>query len=127
MDWKELSRDESQRMYDCYCDADEINCPDQYISLRDDLLLLFSNALDRIGITEEEISQKNNMSKIRGNNTKPEELVRKYLFSKGFRKNDRRLPGTPDIVLPKYRTVIFVNKSFLAHGGYKRMEAVKKI
>ena len=58
-----------------------------------------------------------NMSMIKGKDTKPEELVRKYLFSKGFRyrKNDRRLPGTPDIVLPKYRTVIFVNGCFW-HG-----------
>ena len=55
-----------------------------------------------------------NMSRIRGKNTKPEESVRKYLFSKGFRyrKNDKRLPGTPDIVLPKYKTVIFVNGCF---------------
>lgn len=43
--------------------------------------------------------------------------MRKYLFSKGFRyrKNDKRLPGTPDIVLPKYKTVIFVNCCFW-HG-----------
>lgn len=55
-----------------------------------------------------------NMSHIRSANTKPEEIVRKYLFSKGFRyrKNDVRLPGKPDIVLPKYRTVIFVNGCF---------------
>lgn len=55
-----------------------------------------------------------NMSRIRGKNTKPEEIVRKYLFSQGFRyrKNDKRLPGTPDIVLPKYRTAIFVNGCF---------------
>lgn len=55
-----------------------------------------------------------NMSRIKGNNTKPEELVRKYLFSCGFRyrKNDPRLPGKPDIVLPKYKTVIFVNGCF---------------
>lgn len=55
-----------------------------------------------------------NMSRIRGKNTKPEEIVRKYLFSRGFRyrKNDRRYPGKPDIVLPKYKTVIFVNGCF---------------
>lgn len=55
-----------------------------------------------------------NMSRIRGTNTKPEEIVRKYLFSQGFRyrKNDKWLPGTPDIVLPKYKTVIFVNGCF---------------
>ena len=58
-----------------------------------------------------------NMSRIRSRDTKPEELVRKYLFSKGFRyrKNDVRLPGKPDIVLPKYKTVIFVNGCFW-HG-----------
>ena len=57
------------------------------------------------------------MSCIKGKNTKPEEIVRKYLFSQGFRcrKNDKRLPGTPDIVLPKFRTVIFVNGCFW-HG-----------
>ena len=55
-----------------------------------------------------------NMSHIRSTNTKPEEIVRKYLFSHGFRyrKNDKRYPGKPDIVLPKYRTIIFVNGCF---------------
>ena len=55
-----------------------------------------------------------NMSHIRSTNTKPEENVRKYLFSKGFRyrKNVRSLPGCPDIVLAKYKTVIFVNGCF---------------
>ena len=55
-----------------------------------------------------------NMSHIRSKNTKPEEKVRKYLFSKGFRyrKNVRTLPGCPDIVLQKNKTVIFVNGCF---------------
>lgn len=55
-----------------------------------------------------------NMSHIRSVNSKPEEIVRKYLFSRGFRyrKNVRSLPGCPDIVLPKYHTVIFVNGCF---------------
>ena len=55
-----------------------------------------------------------NMSHIRSKNTKPEEMVRKYLFAKGFRyrKNVKKLPGSPDIVLPKYKTVIFVNGCF---------------
>lgn len=54
------------------------------------------------------------MSRIRGKDTKPEILVRSYLFSRGlrFRKNDRRYPGSPDIVLPKYRTVVFVQGCF---------------
>ena len=58
-----------------------------------------------------------NMSRIRSENTKPEEIVRKYLFSRGFRyrKNDSKLPGKPDIVFPKYKTVIFVNGCFW-HG-----------
>lgn len=55
-----------------------------------------------------------NMSNIRSKNTKPEEIVRKYLFSKGlrYRKNVRKLPGCPDIVLKKYKVVIFVNGCF---------------
>ena len=62
--------------------------------------------------TKEARSQ--NMSRIRSKDTKPEEKVRKYLFSKGFRyrKNVRTLPGCPDIVLSKYKTVIFVNGCF---------------
>ena len=57
------------------------------------------------------------MSKISGKETKPEILVRKYLFAHGFRyrKNAKDLPGKPDIVLPKYKTVIFVNGCFW-HG-----------
>ena len=55
-----------------------------------------------------------NMYNIRSENTKPEEKVRKYLFSRGlrYRKNVRSLPGCPDIVLPKYKTVVFVNGCF---------------
>ena len=58
-----------------------------------------------------------NMSRIKNKNTKPEILVRKFLFSNGFRfrLNDKKLPGKPDIVLPKYKTVIFVNGCFW-HG-----------
>lgn len=55
-----------------------------------------------------------NMSHIRSKNSKPEEIVRKFLFANGFRylKNVKSLPGCPDIVLPKYHTVIFVNGCF---------------
>lgn len=63
-----------------------------------------------------------NMSRIKGKETKPEEIVRMYLFSKGFRyrKNDKRMPGKPDIVLPKYKTVVFVNGCFWhKHEGCK--------
>ncbi|WP_334196370.1 hypothetical protein [Muricomes intestini] len=60
-----------------------------------------------------------NMSHIRSTNSKPEEIVRKYLFSRGlrYRKNVRTLPGCPDVVLPKYKTVIFVNGSFCMAGN----------
>lgn len=58
-----------------------------------------------------------NMSRIRGTNTKPEMIVRKWLWSHGFRYrlNHRLLPGKPDIVMRKYRTCIFVNGCFW-HG-----------
>ena len=58
-----------------------------------------------------------NMSRIRGKDTKPEILVRSYLFSRGlrFRKNDKRYPGSPDIVLPKYNTIVFVHGCFWHH------------
>lgn len=57
------------------------------------------------------------MSRIRSKNTKPELLVRKYLYANGFRfrVNVRTLPGTPDIVLKKYHTAIFINGCFW-HG-----------
>ena len=57
------------------------------------------------------------MAAIKGKDTKPEMIVRKYLFSRGlrFRVQVRKLPGNPDIVLPKYKTVIFVNGCFW-HG-----------
>ncbi len=57
------------------------------------------------------------MASIRGKNTNPEMLVRKFLFGRGFRYrlNHKRLPGHPDLVLRKYRTVIFVNGCFW-HG-----------
>ncbi len=63
-----------------------------------------------------------NMSRIRGKDTGIEVKVRKYLFKEGFRyrKNDRSLPGTPDIVLPKYHAVIFVHGCFWhRHQGCK--------
>ena len=58
-----------------------------------------------------------NMASIRSANTKPEVLVRKYLWKRGFRYrlNNSRLPGHPDIVLRKYRTCVFVNGCFW-HG-----------
>ncbi|QBJ84958.1 DNA mismatch endonuclease Vsr [Chryseobacterium gleum] len=58
-----------------------------------------------------------NMSKIKGKDTKPEILVRKFLFRKGLRYklHDKKLPGKPDLVFPKYKKVIFVNGCFW-HG-----------
>ena len=58
-----------------------------------------------------------NMSRIRSTNSKLETMVRKFLFSKGlrYRKNVKTLPGKPDIVLKKYKTVVFVNGCFW-HG-----------
>lgn len=55
-----------------------------------------------------------NMSRIHSTDTTIEVMVRKYLFSEGFRfrKNNKRLPGTPDIVLPKYHTVVFIHGCF---------------
>lgn len=66
--------------------------------------------------------RRENMSRIRSSNTKPEETVRKFLFSRGFRyrKNDKRYPGKPDVVLPKYRTLIYINGCFWhQHTGCK--------
>lgn len=63
------------------------------------------------------------MSRIRATDTSIEVKVRKYLFAQGFRyrKNDRRFPGKPDIVLPKYKTVIFIHGCFWhRHQGCKR-------
>lgn len=64
-----------------------------------------------------QLTRSYNMSQIKGKNTKPEMLVRKFLFAQGFRYrlHDKNLPGKPDIILPKYRTVIFVNGCFW-HG-----------
>src|SRR5215831_12420477 len=58
-----------------------------------------------------------NMSQIKGKNTKPEMLVRRFLHAQGFRYklHDKTLPGKPDIVLPKYKTVIFIHGCFW-HG-----------
>ena len=63
-----------------------------------------------------------NMSKIRSKNTKPELVVRSFLHKKGFRfrLHSKNLPGKPDIVLPKYKTVIFVHGCFWhRHPGCK--------
>ena len=63
-----------------------------------------------------------NMSRIKSKDTKIEVQVRSWLFSRGFRfrKNDKRYPGKPDVVLPKYKTAIFINGCFWhRHEGCK--------
>ena len=68
------------------------------------------------------------MSRIRSKNTKPEGMVCKYLFSKGlrYRKNDKRYPGHPDIVLPKYKTVVFINGCFWHHHDGCKVSHIPK-
>jgi DNA mismatch endonuclease (patch repair protein) len=65
----------------------------------------------------DKLTRSYNMSMVKGKNTTPERRVRQHLFSKGFRYRiyDTRLPGRPDIVMPKYRAVIFINGCFW-HG-----------
>ena len=62
------------------------------------------------------------MSRIKGKDTKPEILVRKFLFSKGFRYrlHDKNIPGKPDIVLRKYNTTVLIHGCFWhGHRGCK--------
>lgn len=69
------------------------------------------------------------MSKIKGSDTKIEVLVRSFLFRKGFRfkKNERSLPGSPDIVLPKHNAVVFVHGCFWhGHRGCLRLPKTRK-
>ena len=69
-----------------------------------------------------------NMSRIRSKNTTPEKVVRKELWFRGYRYriNDKRLPGSPDLVLPKYRAVIFINGCFWhGHRGCVKYVAPK--
>ncbi len=67
-------------------------------------------------------TRRKNMQAIRAKDTKPELVVRKFLHAEGFRYrlHSRQLPGTPDIVLPRYRTVIFIHSCFFhGHDGCK--------
>ena len=69
-----------------------------------------------------------NMSQIKGKDTKPEMIVRKFLHSNGFRYrlHVKDLPGKPDLVLPKYNSVIFVHGCFWhAHEGCKYFKMPK--
>lgn len=68
------------------------------------------------------------MAAIKGKDTKPEMIVRKYLFSRGlrYRVNNRKLPGSPDIVLKKYRTVVFIDGCFWhGHEGCRHFRLPK--
>lgn len=58
-----------------------------------------------------------NMSRIKGKDTKPEMLIRQFIFSKGirYRLHVKRLPGKPDMVFPKYKKIIFIHGCFW-HG-----------
>ena len=69
-----------------------------------------------------------NMSRIRSTETKPEIKLRRALWHRGFRyrKNDKRLPGSPDMVFPKHRTVVFVHGCFWhGHKGCKKYTVPK--
>lgn len=69
-----------------------------------------------------------NMSRIKGKDTLPELIVRRFLHSKGFRfrLHDKRLPGKPDIVLPKYKTIVQIHGCFWhGHKGCKFFVAPK--
>ncbi len=68
------------------------------------------------------------MAAVKGKDTKPEMIVRKYLFSRGlrYRVNNRKLPGSPDIVLKKYKTVVFIDGCFWhGHEGCKYFKIPK--
>lgn len=81
------------------------------------LLLLYDEKIIKMTDIHSQEVRSYNMSRIRGKNTKPEVLVRKFLFSRGFRYrlNVKSLPGKPDLVLKRYKTVIFINGCFW-HG-----------
>jgi len=68
-----------------------------------------------------------NMSQIKAKNTKPEMLVRKFLHANGYRYklHDKTLPGKPDIVLPKYKTIIFIQGCFLC--GHEKCSYFKHL
>lgn len=87
------------------------NLEDCIASIKEEISMKSEKTMaDRI--SSEKRSQ--NMAAIKGKDTSIELEVRRYLFSKGyrFRKNDKRYPGKPDIVLPKYKTVIFIHGCF---------------
>ena len=72
------------------------------------------------------LSHNNNMAAVHSMDTKPERIVRKGLWKRGFRYrlNHKRLPGHPDVVLKKYRTCIFVNGCFW-HGHFVELNKME--
>lgn len=73
-------------------------------------------------------ARSNNMRKIRNKDTKPELFVRKYLHARGFRYtiSNKKLPGKPDIVLSKYKTVILVHGCFWHRHSCRKGKSVPK-
>jgi DNA mismatch endonuclease, patch repair protein len=65
----------------------------------------------------DKLTRSYNMSQVKGKDTKPEMIVRKFLFKNGFRYrlHVKNIPGKPDLVLPKYKTVVLINGCFW-HG-----------
>ncbi|MBN8666185.1 MAG: DNA mismatch endonuclease Vsr [Chitinophagales bacterium] len=70
-----------------------------------------------MGDVHSKVTRSYNMSRVKGKNTYPEILVRKFLFANGirYRLNAPKLPGKPDLVFPKYRKILFINGCFW-HG-----------
>ena len=71
--------------------------------------------------------RRKNMASIKSKNTKPEMLIRKLLFSKGYRFkiHDKKLPGKPDIVMPKHKTIINVHGCYWHYHGCGRSNIPK--
>jgi len=85
----------------------------------------FSGRGRPVGMADRLSKQKRSwlMSRVRGSNTLPERLVEKFLrrYRIGFRRHDRELPGTPDIIIPQFHVAIFVNGCFWhGHKGCRR-------
>ncbi len=98
----------------------------KYVRVRDTVIFFRYNLrlMDKLTPEQRHV----NMSRIKSRDTKPELAVRSALHGIGFRfrKNDRRLSGTPDIVFPRYHAVIFVNGCFWhGHGGCPKFRIPK--
>lgn len=99
----------------CNCNRDlSCNSPQILIYFWDFLLISANNRIFAVVDKLSAEQRHKNMAAIHSKDTKPEMIVRKGLWSRGFRYrlNSPRLPGHPDLVLKKYRTCIFVNGCF---------------